>query len=165
MTAIIYRQDIETPKASFSSLAGPSQCPLVSLVKAATSRVEDRSLTYVISSEGRSILAPKPVLALLCLCYARKIYPSTEIESELEQDEQLQQVCGHLELDAAAIKQFRNDNWQVIRRCLARILWSLAQQKIADGFATKVNQAHIEQEALRRMTAAAFSDSENVQRN
>ena len=133
---------------------------LAKIVHAAAQAVDERSLTYMISSDARAILNPKPLLALLCLAYAQGIYSSKEIETVLQSNQQLQQVFCEGIVDASVLSRFRNDNWNTIRTYLVTVLWFMAEQKIAEGFVTKANKEHIEKEASRRMTAAAFSDSE-----
>jgi transposase len=133
---------------------------LAKIVHAATQTVGERNLTYMISTDAHAVLNPKPLLALLCLAYAQGIYSSKEIENVMRANQELQKTFGEAILDASVLSRFRNDNWNTIRTCLVTVLWFMAEQKIAEGFVTKANRSHIEQEASRRMTAAAFSDSE-----
>jgi transposase len=145
-------QVIDTPRAARPSLA--------KIVQAAAQAMDERSLTHSASGDSHLFMRPKPMLALLCLCYAQGIYASTEIEIALRTNQQLRHFCDEGKLDASVLSRFRNDNWHAVRGCLVTVLWLVAEQKIAEGVVTKANKAHIEQEANRRMIAAAFSDSE-----
>jgi hypothetical protein len=163
MTTIIYtttHPDAEQAEpAMFPEIAGrPEKDPLAIFVNIAVAEIEESSLTYPVSSDFASILDPKDILRLLCYCYAQGLLGSKQIATALKLDPQLQGFLGAICIDASIIERFRDDNFEPVRSCLATVLWFRATQKITDGFITKTNKAWIEEEASRRLVAAAFTD-------
>jgi hypothetical protein len=98
------------------------------------------------------------LLALLTYCYARHIYCSADIEDGLRDDMDFGQLSGNGFPGVLVIRQFRRLNREALRLCLLAVLCFLAEQKIAEGLVTKVNKAHLAEEASRRITMAMFID-------
>ena len=99
------------------------------------------------------------VLALLTFCYARQIYSSTKIAALLRRDFNSTRVAGNNLPDAWRLKRFRSENRRPLDFCLRSVLRFLAEEKIQQGFVTHVKEAHITQEASRRVIMAMFTDS------
>ena len=123
-------------------------------VQAAVRSVEECTLHPVAPPDAGLAFQPKTLLALLTYCYARQIYGSADIENLLRRDAHLRQLWGSEFPGACVIHNFRRDNRHAIRFCLLAVLRFLAEQKIAEGFVTKVNKAHLAEEASRRITMA-----------
>jgi hypothetical protein len=98
------------------------------------------------------------MLAILTCWYARQTYGSADIERFLANDGPFCQACANQFPDAAAMQQFRAKNLAMIKTCLVAVLSYLANQKVEPGLVTKVNHAHIIEEANRRLVMAACLD-------
>jgi len=99
------------------------------------------------------------ILALSTYCYARQIYGSADIEEVLRRDVHFRQLCANEFPGAWVIRHFRDVNREAIRFCLLAALGFLAEQKIVEDFVTKVNKAHLAEEANRRITMSMFIDT------
>ena len=140
-----------------STTSGPSS--LVQAVQAAVRRVDEGILKPTFHRDARLAFRPKTLLALLCFCYARQIYGSTDIENVLVRDVYFRRLCLNQIPDAPVIRHFCRENREAIRLCLTSVLSFLADQKVAEGTVTRVNKAHLAEEASRRIIMAMFIDS------
>lgn len=132
---------------------------LAQAVEAAARFADERTLAPVAGADGRLDFQPRTLLALLTYCYARQVYGSREVEARLRGDQSLRQLCGEELPDARVLRRFRCENHGAIECCLRAALRFLAREKIAQGFVTRVSDAHLAEEARRRMTTAMFIDS------
>jgi hypothetical protein len=137
-------------------------CDLRSLAHAvieAAQNLDERMLTTVNGARQSLAFEPRTLLAMLAFCYARQIYGSTEVIARLRRDVTLCRLCGYQIPDATALGLFRSANRVALRFCLLAALRCLGEQKIAAGLLTKVSEERLLQEATRRITVAAFTDS------
>jgi hypothetical protein len=109
-------------------------------------------------------LGAKTLLALLAFCYARQIYGSIEVVTRLRYDEGLRGLCEELTPDPDTIRQFRTENRQALDFCLQAALRFQAEEKVARGLLTKVNDERVAEEARRRITMAMFTDSMDLEK-
>jgi len=135
---------------------------LTQTVHAAVRSVDESTLRPVHAVDARPAFQPTTLLALLTYCYARQIYGSAEIEDVVRRVAYLRQLCGSEFPSAWVIRRFRGDNRQAIRICLLAVLSVLAEQKMAAGIVTRVNKAHLAEEAGRRIIMAIFTDASDV---
>ena len=111
------------------------------------------------------MLRPRNLVAVLSFCYARQVYGSADIENAMRRNANFRAACQNQIPAASSLRRFRTDNREAIRTCLVAALRFLANQKVTEGVVTKVNQAHLEAEAARRMSNAAFLDAMAVDQN
>jgi hypothetical protein len=121
--------------------------------------VDETTLKASAESNPGLFFQPKAILALLAYCYARQIYGSKEIERVLAHDAVLCQACQDDFPKARIIRQFCRDNREAVRTCLIAALSFLADQNVVKGLVTRVSNAHIMEEANRRIIMAMFTDS------
>jgi len=146
-------------------LPAPDHCTaaeprsLVQAVQATVRTVDEGTLRPTFHRDARLAFRPKTLLALLCFCYARQIYGSTDIENVLGRDVNFRRLCLNQLPDAPVIRHFCRENREAIHLCLTSVLGFLADQKVAEGTVTKVNKAHLAEEASRRIIMAMFIDS------
>jgi len=143
-----------------SVTAGPRS--LAQMVDAAVRSVDESVLRPVHAADVRLAFQPKSLLSLLTYCYAGQIYGSVEIEDVVRRDAYVRQLCGSEFPSAVVIRRFRRDNRQAIRFCLLAVLSLLAEQKMAAGIVTRVNKAHLAEEAGRRIIMAIFTDASDA---
>ena len=132
---------------------------LVGAVQAAVRTVDADTLRSTFHRDVRLAFRPKTLLALLCFCYARQIYGSTDIENVLGRDVDFRRLCLNQLPDARVIRHFCRENREAIRLCLTDVLSFLAGLKVREGFVTKVSKARLAEEATRRIIMAMFIDS------
>ena len=132
---------------------------LAQAVQTAVRTLDGRRLGAAGHRDAGPAHQPKTLLALLTYCYARQIYGSAEIEEVLRRDANFRQFCPNEFPGAPVIRLFRRDNRQAIRLCLVAALCFLGEQKVEQGTVTKVNQAHLVEEANRRIIIAMFIDA------
>jgi len=108
---------------------------------------------------------PGALLALLAFCYARQIYGSTEIEDRLSRDPGLRQLWKDPIPAAGVLRRFRAENRATLESCLKSALRSLAEEKVATGLITRVSEAHLADDAQRRIITAMFTDSMEIGRD
>jgi hypothetical protein len=101
---------------------------------------------------------PATLLTVLAYCYALQIYGSAEIEALLRHDANLRRIC-HQFPDAGVIRRFRRENRESLRVCLEAALRFVAEQKVAQGIISRVNETSLAEEARRRIVTAMFIDS------
>ena len=140
-----------------STTSAPSS--LIQAVQTAVRQVDEGALRTVFHRDARLAFRPKTLLALLCFCYARQIYGSTDIKNMLSRDVNFCRLCLNQLPDAPVIRHFCRENREAILLCLTSVLGFLADQKVAAGAVTKVNKAHLAEEASRRIIMAMFIDS------
>jgi len=136
---------------------GPRSLPQA--VREAVRSVDESTLHPVARLDAGLAFQPKTLLGLLTYCYAREIYGSAEIEDVLRRDTHFRQLCADEFPGARVIRSFRDANREVIRFNLLSVLCLLAEQKVLEGIVTKVNKAHLAEEASRRITMAMFIDT------
>ena len=101
---------------------------------------------------------PATLLTVLAYCYALQIYGSTEVEALLRQDANLRGIC-HQFPGARVIRRFRRENREALQVCLEAALRFVAEQKVAQGIISRVNETTLAEEARRRIVMAMFIDS------
>ena len=165
MTPLTVRTD--TPwGAGTLQRAGPLEpCSLAHAVATAARKVDERMLTLVGQTKAAGGLGARTLLALLAFCYARQIYGSIEVVTRLRYDEGLRGLCDELTPDPNTIRQFRTENRQALEFCLQAALRCQAEEKVAQGLLTKVNEERLAEEARRRITMAMFTDSMDLEKD
>lgn len=133
--------------------------PFNRTIRAALDTIDSSTLQPVAPSDAGAAFQPKAMLATIIYCYARQIYGSSDIENLLADNLDESRLCPNMRPDAHLIQEFRRKNRQAVQLCLMTALWLLGQQKVKDGTVTKVSDAHLEEEASRRITMAMFTDS------
>ena len=132
---------------------------LAKAVEAAVRAVDSNTLTPVAPVDAGLALQPKALLAVLAFSYARQIYASSDIETSLRGDSNFRLLCREQFPDARILRRFRRGNRKPLLACLTVALRFLAEQKVAQGLVTHVNEAHVTEEANRRVIMAMFTDS------
>jgi transposase len=132
---------------------------LAQAVEAAARSVDESMLVPVAGTDAGPAFQPRTLLALLTYCYARQICGSSEVEARLRGDLSLRRLLGDEFPDARVVRRFRCENQAALDFCLRSVLRFLAEEKVAQGFVTRVSEAHLAAEARRRLTTAMFLDS------
>ena len=132
---------------------------LAQAVNAAARAVDERSLAPATRSQAPLAFQPRSLLALLTFCYARQVYGSVEVEARLRRDLSLRQLCRNEIPDARTLRRFCSENREALEGCLKIALRFLAEQKVAQGILSRVNETHLAEEAGRRIVMAMFTDS------
>ena len=158
-----YEADVRSLAARYAP-PGPkpdSAAPhsLAQAVEVAVHKVDTNFLRPIASTDARLAFQSRTLLALLTFCYARQVYSSTVIASQLRREFNSLRVHGDDVPDAPALLRFRCENRGPLSFCLKLALRFLAEDKIRQGIVTHVKEAHIEQEADRRIIMAMFTDS------
>jgi hypothetical protein len=109
--------------------------------------------------EAPAVFQARSLLALLTFCYARQVYSSNTIATRLKREFGSFRVDGNELPDALMLKLFRHENRGPLGFCLRSALHFLAAEKVRQGFVTRLKEAHITEEANRRITMAMFTDS------
>jgi transposase len=135
---------------------------LAKAVEAAVGAVDSDTLIPVAPVDAGVALQPKTLLALLTFSYARQIYASAHIETSLRGDSNFRLLCRERFPDTRTLRRFRRENRGALFGCLRAALRFLAEQKVAQGLVTHVNEAHVTEEANRRIIMAMFTDSLEV---
>ena len=130
---------------------------LTTAVQTAVATIDDAEVVLPPARE-MSIADAKRLLALLVWCYANELYSSAEIHVRLRRAGTTE-LWEHSEPGLGDICRFRAENRLALERCLKMALHFLAEQKVAAGVVTKVNQAAIAAEASRRLITSIFIDS------
>jgi hypothetical protein len=102
---------------------------------------------------------PEALLAVISYCYALQIYRSAEIAQMFRRGAGFRQLPGDPPPGVVTICRFRRENRDALHHCLTTALRFLAEQKVATGAVSKVNEALLGEEASRRIIMATFSDS------
>jgi len=145
--------------------AGPLETwSLAHTVATAARKVDERMLTLVGQGHATGGVGARALLALLAFCYARQIYGSIEVVSRLRYDEGLRGLCDEWIPDANTVRQFRTENRQALDFCLQAALRFQAEEKVAQGLLTKINEQRVAEEARRRITIAMFTDSLDLEK-
>src|SRR5664280_2086549 len=119
----------------FNSL-GPGS--LAEAVEAAVTAVNESGLVpLACSGNGRALLA------LLTFSYARQIYASSDVAARLWNDPSVRDLSGDALPDAWTLRRNRRDNREALTSCLRAALRFLAGRKLAQGFVTRVCEAHL----------------------
>jgi len=137
---------------------------LAQAVQAAARAAESRLRPETAQHAGLAI-EPRVLLALLSCCYARQIYGSAEVEQFLRGDAHFCQLYADQVPDVPTIRRFRRDHREALQVCLTAALRFVAEQKVAEGVVTRVNEAQIAEEASRRIIMAMFIDSMELDRD
>jgi len=137
---------------------------LTQAVQAAARAVDQNGLVPLAAREAGLAFQPKILLALLTYYYARQTYGSEVIEQLLRGDANFRRLCGNSVPDARVIRRFRTENREALQLCLQTALRFLAEQKVAEGLVTRVNEAQLAEEASRRLIMAMFTDSMEMDR-
>jgi transposase len=138
---------------------------LAKAVEAAARAVDSNTLIPVAPVDAGQALQPKALLAVLAFSYARQIYASIDIEASLRGDSKFRLLCREQFPDARILRRFRRENREALLACLTAALRFLAEQKVAQGIVTRVNEAHVTEEANRRIIMAMFTDSLEVSKD
>jgi len=131
---------------------------LATAVEAAVSAIDSDTLIPVAPVDAGLALQPKALLAVLTFSYARQIYASIDIETSFRSDSNFRLLCREQFPDARILRRFRRENREALLGCLRAALRFLAEQKVAQGLVTHVNEAHVTEEARRRIIMAMFTD-------
>jgi transposase len=147
-----------------TNLTNPRPRSLAQVVERAVRVAEARIRAPVPHFDAYRSFHARALLALLTFCYARQIYGSTQIAGQLRGDANLRRWCGEEIPDARALRRFRSENRVALDFCLTQALRFIAEQKVTEGIVTRVNEAHLAEEAGRRITMAMFTDSLELDR-
>ena len=166
MTTLEPKTNVRTSLARCPSkpcaTGGAPSWSLAQSVQAAARTVDGNRLRSVAPLDGGLACQSRTLLTLLTYCYARQIYSSADVMALLRADVNFVQLC-HDELpDARTIRRFRRENRESLQLCLEAALRFVAEQKVADGIVTRVNEDQIVEEARRRIIMAMFVDSVDV---
>jgi transposase len=132
---------------------------LAQTVQAAARAVDPNTVRPVAPHDGKLGFQPATLLTVLAYCYAMQIYGSADVEALLRSDSNLRPLCPDQFPTARMIRRFRRENRESLQVCLEAALHFVAQQKVAQGLLTKVNEARIAEEARRRIIVSMFTDS------
>ena len=132
---------------------------LAQTVQAAARAVDENALKPAALQNAPRGCQPRTLLTILAYCYALQIYSSAEVEGLLQSDANLRPLCQDEFPDARMIRSFRRKNREPLQVCLEAALRFVADQKVAQGLLSKVNDARIAEEARRRIIVAMFTDS------
>src|SRR5215831_9695467 len=83
---------------------------------------------------------PETLLAVISYCYALQIYRSAEIAQMFRRGAGFRQLPGDPPPGVLTICRFRRENRDALRQCLTTALRFLADQKVATGVVSKVNE-------------------------
>ena len=132
---------------------------LMKTVQAAVLETDQESLRRVARPDAGVAYQPRTLLALLTYCYAREIYGSEAVEDVMRRDLSFRQLCHNEFPDARLIRRFRRENREALRSCLISALRFMAMKKLEAGVVTGVKEAHLIEEANRRIIMAMFIDN------
>ena len=142
--------------ATVSRTTEPHSLPQA--VEAAVGNIDFSSLKPVTGDAATAVFESRTMLALLTFCYARQVYSSKTIAAQLRRDFSFR-MSGRPVPDAGKLQQFRACNRAALDFCLRSALLFLEHEKIRQGVVTHVKEAHIVEEASRRIVMAMFTDS------
>ncbi len=132
---------------------------LMKAVQAAVLATDAESLQAVARPDAGVAYQPRTLLALLTYCYAREIYGSEAVEDVMRRDLEFRQLCHNEFPGARLIRRFRRENREALRGCLISALRFMAMKKLEQGIVTGVKEAHLSEEANRRIIMAMFIDN------
>ena len=155
-----FNATLNLPDVAASATAKPRR--LAQAVQAAVRAIDENTLRPVSRRDAGPAFQPKALLALLSYCYALEIYGSAHVENLLLSDLNYRQLCQDKFPDAQVIRRFRRENREVIQLCLTATLRFQVEQKLQEGFVTRVNAAQLADEAKRRLIMAMFIDSMEI---
>ena len=155
-----FNATLNLPDVATSGTAEPRK--LAQAVQAVVRAIDESMLRPVSRADAGPAFQSKALLALLSYCYALGIYGSGQVENLLSRDLNYRQLCQDQFPDAPVIRRFRRENREVIGRCLTAALRFQVEQKMQDGFVTRVNVAQLADEANRRLVMAMFIDSMEI---
>jgi hypothetical protein len=162
MTSVSLESDLglaaRFPEPRFGASSGPARS-LAQAVGAAVGQVDARALNDARRLQVPAVFQARSLLALLTFCYARQVYSSNAIAARLRREFGSFRVDGNELPDALMLLLFRRDNRGPLGFCLRSALHFLAAEKVRQGFVTRLKEAHITEEASRRITMAIFTDS------
>jgi len=141
---------------NLTATAAPS---LAHAIETAARALDETRLIPVAPVDAGVALQPRTLLALLAYCYARQIYCSADIEACLRRDPNFCRLCHGTFPDARTLRRFRRENREALLLCLKAALRFVAEQKVAQGVVTRFHEAHLAEEANRRIIMAMFTDS------
>lgn len=158
MTTLGTPMNVRPGPARLVRETGAAPRSLASAVQASVRAIESATLRSAARHDGGLAFRPKVLLALLTYCYAHQIYGSAQVENLMRHEVNLRQLCDELP-DAEVLRSFRRDNTEALHGCLTAALRFLAEQKVAQGLLSRVNEVQLAEEARRRIIMAAFTDS------
>ncbi|HZR16509.1 MAG TPA: hypothetical protein VFE51_04215 [Verrucomicrobiae bacterium] len=160
MTTISLERDLGAGRNGFDAIdtSNAQARSLAQAVEAAVNKVNETALREVARLDTAPAVQARALLALLAFCYARQVYSSKTIEAQL-QELTSRRFAGDRLPDAAMLQLFRLHNRGPLSFCLKSALSFMAEEKIRQGFVTHVKEAHLVQEARRRIVMAMFTDS------
>ena len=132
---------------------------LAHAVEVAVRAVDDTRLVPVAPLDAGLALQPRSLLALLAYSYAQQVYCSADIEAGLRRDPNFCQLCHGTFPDARSLRRCRRENRAALMLCLTAALRFVADQKVAQGVVTRINEPNLAEEANRRIIMAMFTDS------
>ena len=168
MNRIEHRTDAElgvTRHSGASRSLGVDHICLAQTIQAAASAIDRTTLKPAGSKGLPPACQPATLLTVVAYCYALQVFGSAEIEALLRRDTNLRSFCNQQLPNARAIRHFRRDNRESLQLCLEAALRFLTEQKVAQGIITRVNQSQISEEARRRIVAATFIDSLQMEKD
>jgi len=146
-----------TLRPAMAPVAAPET--LMKTVQAAVLATDEESLRRVARPDAGLAYQPRTLLAMLTYCYAREIYGSQAVEDVMRRDVSFRQLCHNEFPDSRLIRRFRRENREPLRSCLISALRFLAMKKLEEGIVTSVKEAHLMEEANRRIIMAMFIDN------
>ena len=132
---------------------------LAEAVVAAAWQIDETMLAPLDATEGKPLLNPRAILAILTFCYAHRIYGSAEVAARLRSDSSCRRLCEDKVPDANSLRRFRAQNRLALNFCLKAALRFLAEEKMAQGLVAGVKEERLAREASRRIVMAMFTDS------
>jgi len=121
------------------------------------------ALTPLNADSARPFTQARDVLALLVRGYAEQIYSSAKLASRAASDPDFPWPWWEALPDASALSRFRAANRAPLLESLKAALQFQVEERIYAGAVTRVNRPRLAEEAHRRITMAAFADSQELE--
>ena len=142
---------------SRSRVAKPAS--LVEVVQSAVQEIPEGRLQPISARLASLAFQPRVMLAVLTYCYARQVYAASEVINYLYRDAAFREVCCSEFPSTRELRLFRQKNRSLVEQCLTQALRFQGEQKVAEGFVTRIHETFIAEEAKRRIITAACMDS------
>jgi hypothetical protein len=133
-------------------------CSLTHVVEAAAYNIDDEAINPLPRHRNGDASEAKRLLALLSWSYAREVYNSEQILACLAGDPLGEGMDGGAP-DCSELRRFRAENRAGLHVCLLAALRFLAEEKLAQGVVTRIDESHLAAEAERRIVTAMFLDT------
>ena len=163
MMTVNLEADVRAYAGGYTETAKEPERPypqtLAEAVELAVDQVDAACLRPVVDGEASPVFQARTMLGLLAFCYARQVYSSAEIATQLGRELKPFWVNDINLPEAPLLQRFRAENRAPLVFCLRSALLFLAQEKIRQGVVTHVKRAHMHEEANRRIIMAMFTDS------